>query len=124
MPDALTYPAVVPCPTCPWRRSSTVGGGEIPGFSLAKMQNLTCTVGAGDAFRPIMACHGSPEGGERPCVGYLARHGYSNLAVRWSAAEGRVDLPAIADACADLDLWPDFHTMLTAYEAANTPEAP
>lgn len=110
----------VPCPTCPWRRSSTVGGFDIPGFNLDKMRGLTCTVGDGsDAFRPIMACHYSPEGGEESCRGYLARHGWSNLSVRLAAIDGRIDLNAVEDACADLDLWPDFQTMLNAYEEAH-----
>lgn len=105
-----------PCKTCPWRKSSTVGGSDIPGFSLDLMRGLQNTVGEGDAFRPIMACHYSPCGEERACVGYLAQKGYSNLAVRIGAMQGRYDLPGIQDACRGLDLWPDFHAMLDAYE--------
>lgn len=82
------------------------------------MRNLARTVGDGDWFRPIFACHLSPEGQEFTCVGYVARHGWSNLAVRLQALEGQLNIIAIEDACADLDLWPDFHTMLTAYEHA------
>lgn len=107
-----------PCKTCPWRRSSTVGGFDIPGFDIDKMRGLRSTVGEGDAFRVIMACHYTPEGQEAACVGYLARHGWSNLAVRLAVFDGRVDLAAIEDACAELDLWPDFWTMLDAYEEA------
>lgn len=110
---------VIPCRTCPWRKSSTVGGSDIPQFSLDKMRNLTCTVGEGDAFRSIMACHHSADGEETPCVGYLAREGYSNLSVRIMAMQGRVDLHAIVDACDDLDLWPNFADMLAAYEEAS-----
>jgi hypothetical protein len=83
------------------------------------MANLATTVGEGDAFRPIMACHYSTFAKEDyPCVGYLAVEGWTNLAVRIGAIEGRFDMQAIADACEELDLWPDFHTMLTAYQEA------
>jgi hypothetical protein len=112
------YDRSLPCLSCPWRRSSTVGGADIPGFQLELMEGLANTVGADDAFRPIMACHYSEEGAEFPCVGYLAREGWSNLAVRVLSLQGRVDLPAIEDRCAGLDLWPDFHTMLAAYREA------
>jgi hypothetical protein len=95
-----------------------VGGAGIPGFDIDKMRTLRCTVGEGDAFRPVMACHYSPEGGESPCVGYLAVHGYSNLSVRMMAMRGEVDLPAVVDACELLDLWPSFDEMLDAYESA------
>lgn len=107
-----------PCPTCPWRRSSTVGGADIPGFDIAMMRGLSNTVGEGDAFRPIMACHGSACGAERACAGYVAVEGWSNLAIRVAAIQGRLDLAGIEEACEGLDLWPSFHEMLTAYEEA------
>lgn len=108
----------VPCVTCPWRKSSTVGGTDIPGFSLCKMQGLTNTVGHGDAFRVIMACHYSEEGEEEPCIGYVAQEGWSNLSIRMMVIRGDLDMAAIMDACADLELWSDFDTMLEAYEEA------
>ncbi len=106
-----------PCPTCPWRRTSTVGGADIPGFDLAKMQNLACTVGEGDAFRVVMACHYSPEGDEYPCIGYVAVEGWSNLAVRLGVIQGRIPEGAL-DAADRHDMWPSFAAMLAAYEAA------
>lgn len=109
----------VPCVSCPWRKSSTVGGFDIPGFNLAKMRGLSACVGDGDEFRTIMACHYSPCGEETACVGYLATEGYSNLAVRVGAVQGRYDLAAIWAACDELDLWPSFAEMLGAYEEAN-----
>lgn len=112
------YPST-PCPTCPWRRSSTVGGADIPRFDLDLMRGLVSTVGEGDALRPIMACHYSPCGAEYPCVGYVHVEGMTNLAVRIAAAQGRVDFPAVREACEGLDLWPDFRSMLAAYEAAD-----
>ena len=108
----------VPCPTCPWRKSSTVGGADIPGFAINLMRGLADTVGRGDDFRPIMACHGSACGAETHCVGYIAQEGYSNLAVRMAAIGGQVDLLSISEACDDLDLWPSFDEMLAAYEDA------
>lgn len=108
-----------PCRTCPWRRSSTVGGADIPGFNIEMMRGLASTVGEGDAIRPIMACHYSPCGGEEPCVGYLARHGWSNLAVRLMVMRERIDMAAIEAACAGFDLWPDFAAMLQAYEGVH-----
>lgn len=107
-----------PCPTCPWRRSSTVGGADIPRFDLDLMRRLANTVGEGDALRPIMACHYSPCGAETACAGYVAVEGHHNLSVRLMAAQGVIDLLAIEDACCDLDLWGSFHEMLAAYEKA------
>jgi hypothetical protein len=111
-----------PCATCPWRRSSTLGGYDIPGFGLDLMRGLSCTVSPRgrreDAFRVIMACHGSPEGGEDFCRGYLAREGWSNLSVRMHVFRGDLNLDAVDRACAGIDLWDNFYEMLDAYEEA------
>jgi len=107
-----------PCPTCPWRKSSTVGGADIPRFDIALMRRLTSTVGRGDAFRRIMACHGSACGGETPCIGYVHVEGYTNLGVRLMVMRGELDIEAIDRACAGLDLWDSFDEMLQAYEEA------
>ncbi len=108
-----------PCPTCPWRKSSTVGGADIPNFNIDLMRGLANTVGPGDDFRPIMACHYSPEAEEEVCRGYVAQEGYHNLAVRLRAIRGHLDIQAIIDACETLDLWDSFHEMLDAYEAVH-----
>jgi hypothetical protein len=97
-----------------------VGGFDIPGFDIEKMRNLRNTVGEGDAIRTIMACHYSSEGEERYCIGYVAQEGWTNIAVRIACAYGRLNINAIDEACADLDLWPDFHSMLAAYEEAQS----
>lgn len=110
---------MIPCPTCPWRKSSTVGGADIPGFSIKMMRDLAKTVGPGDNFRTVMACHGSACGGETPCAGYVAVEGWSNLTLRMMAMEGRIDIAGVVDACADLELWGSFHEMLAAYEEAH-----
>lgn len=116
--DTPRWPTV-PCSTCPWRKSNPPGGADIPGFDLDLMRGLSCTVGEGDGFRQVMACHYSGDGpGEtRPCAGYLAQHGYSNLNVRVMAMHGEVDIAGTIDACAGLDLWASFGEMLAAYEA-------
>jgi hypothetical protein len=80
------------------------------------MRNLRNTVGEGDDFRTIMACHYSPEGDETPCIGYVAVEGYSNLSVRMMVVDGKLDLRAIDEACKDLDLWGSFEEMFTVYE--------
>lgn len=107
-----------PCATCPWRKTSTVGGADIPHFDIDLMRGLSNTVGEGDAIRPIMACHGSACGAETACIGYVHVEGYSNIAVRLAAAQGSLDFRAIDAACAPLDLWESFDVMLAAYEAA------
>lgn len=112
----------VPCATCPWRKSSTVGGYDIPGFNICKMRGLRNTVGHDDAIRPMMACHYSPEGDERVCIGYVAREGWRNIAVRMQAITGKLDIGAVMDAAEGLDLWESFDEMLAAYEdAADSP---
>ncbi len=112
----MTPSPLAPCPCCPWRVDHA-GGSSIPSFSIDKARNLACTVGGSDAFRPIMACHLSPEGDEIPCRGYVAAVGWSNLAVRMAAIEGRIDIYGIIDAAEDIELHPTFDDMLDALEA-------
>ncbi|WP_222933300.1 DUF6283 family protein [Pseudomonas fragi] len=111
-----------PCPTCPWRRSSTVGGADIDGFSIEDMRRLANTVppkGSDEVgLRTIMACHHSKVGAEYGCAGYIAQHGWSNLNVRLLARLEDTDLSVVVDNCASIDLYPDFHEMLADYEAA------
>ncbi len=95
-----------------------MGGADIPNFDLALMERLSNTVGEGDAFRPIMACHHSKPDDEFPCAGYLAVEGESNINVRLLASRGEIDMRAVRSATASMDLWPDFHTMLNAYREA------
>ena len=97
-----------------------MGGYDIPGFGLELMRGLSNTVSRPgrreDAFRPIMACHGSPEGADQICRGYVYVEGWTNLSVRIMAMRGEIDMHAIEHACADIELWDDFHEMLDAYE--------
>lgn len=95
-----------------------MGGADIPGFNICLMRSLANTVGPGDAFRPIMACHYSEEGDDQVCIGYVAKEGWSNLSVRMMAMEGRLNIAAVLEAAQGLDLWSDFYAMLDAYEEA------
>lgn len=104
-----------PCASCPWRKSNPTDGSAIPLFDLGKMRNLRSTVGPDDAFRNVMACHGSPEARPTICRGYVAVEGMRNLNVRVMAVRG-LDIRAIERAGAKLDLWPSFDEMLAAFE--------
>lgn len=113
---------VVPCSTCPWRRTSTVGGADIDDFALDMMRDLAGCCGPGDDFRPIMACHSSgrtPGDPERPCIGYVYVEGHSNLNMRLYAIKHETDWQGIQEASSRLDLWGSFDEMLTAYEQAS-----
>lgn len=109
----------MPCETCPWRKSNPPGGKGIPSFDIEMMRRLRNTVGDGDAFRKIMACHYSPCGKEEACVGYVAVEGYTNLNVRLLAGKGVIPLHEIVEECQALDLWGSFEEMLRAYEEAH-----
>lgn len=111
-----------PCASCPWRKSSTVGGDDIPGFDIGLMRNLSDTVPPrgedSDGFRKVMACHGSGEDHQFACAGYLHRHGHQNIQVRFMAAKKEIDMQAVNEGCKGIDLYPDFYTMLDDYEQA------
>ncbi|MYM61609.1 hypothetical protein GTG28_20625 [Vibrio sp. OCN044] len=118
------YFAPKPCKHCPWKRSSKVGGGDIPNFSLSLMRNLASTAKGGavhdrDQFRKIFACHDSKEGSECACAGYVARDGLHNLNVRLLAIQNDVDLTSIIREAEKHELYDSFEEMLSDYEAAN-----
>jgi len=72
----------------------------IPRYNHEKACSLRDTVGEGDDFRPIMACHNSTEGDMIACKGYLAREGWSNLNVRLLLIKGNIPNPGkVAEAC-------------------------
>lgn len=102
---------VTPCASCPWRRGARPE--RIPNFSAQKLVcDLDQTRGDGDAFRPIMACHLSTDGDERPCIDYVnSTDGYANLAVRMMVVRGELNMAAVGAACADLDLVDDYDQM-------------
>jgi hypothetical protein len=91
--------SLLPCATCPWRVNK--GAETIPAYSQEKALALRNTVGDGDAFRTIMACHHSGEDDPISCRGYLAKVGHANLNVRVFAASNRLPWPGqVAQACA------------------------
>lgn len=95
-----------------------MGGSAIPNFEIEKARNLANTVGRGDEFRPIMACHGSADAEEYPCIGYLVVEGWTNLRVRMAVIEGRIPLSSIMERSKDIALHEDFEAMLGALELA------
>lgn len=104
---------LLPCPTCPWRVDQEVGA--IPHYQQGMADGLLNTVGPGDAFRPVMACHGSTNACLVACKGYLAREGWSNLNVRVLLIGGHIENPSeVLDACeaAGIALEPDYPTVL------------
>jgi len=87
----------------------------IPNYVHNKARNLLNTVGHGDDFRPIMACHGSPDDNMRGCNGYLAREGWSNINVRVLLIRRQIASPnMVLEACeeAGIELEPDYPTVL------------
>lgn len=109
-----------PCKTCPWRKSSKVGGESIPHFDMELMRALTNTVpprGSGnDGFFSVMACHSFKVQDSVPCKGYVASVGSLNINVRLMSAKGQLDFFAIVKESADIELYQDFYTMLDDYE--------
>lgn len=86
------------CAKCPWKVSTNPH--EIPGdYSVAKHLALQNTIAEPGALHfpkqlRLMACHESPAGEERVCVGWLDNqlHSGNNLALRLAAVRGHVDL--------------------------------
>ena len=102
-----------PCSTCPWRKNRDAT--TIPRYDHELACELLNTVGEEDAFRPIMACHGSPDNNMRACLGYLAMAGWSNLNVRLLLLRGEIaDSSEVAEACeaAGIELESDYQTVL------------
>lgn len=90
--------SLLPCATCPWRVDKDAT--TIPRYSHEKACGLLNTVGQGDDFRKIMACHHSTEAEPIACKGYLARVGWSNLNVRILLVKGEIASPdKVLEAC-------------------------
>jgi hypothetical protein len=108
---------LLPCKTCPWRVD--MDATTIPGYDHGKAKNLMNTVGEGDAFRPIMACHNSTDDNVYACKGYLAREGWSNINVRLLLAKRQIENPSeVEDACNlhGVELDPNYPTVLAKLE--------
>lgn len=112
----MTRPA--PCASCPWRRTAVAAG--IPRYDHQRAEGLAGTCGDEDDWRPIMACHGSDDGAETPCVGYLARYGWRNIACRMEVAHGRMPGSALDDPPAEWDLHETFDEMISKLRATRT----
>lgn len=81
------------CKACPWKKS-TKPERDIPGgYSEKKHRDLSCTLAEPGMLRsgPMMACHETPVGKERPCVGWVANQlgAGNNLGLRILALDGR-----------------------------------
>lgn len=85
----------VQCEKCPWRKSTDPQ--DIPnGYSEALHRDLKSTIaepGRLGSLGPMMACHESPPGQERPCVGWLANQlgPGNNLPLRLAVMAGKVN---------------------------------
>lgn len=88
------------CKACPWRKD--VDPHDIPnGYCETKHANLKSTIAPQDVMSQlsenrglrIMACHESPIGREKPCVGWLDNQlGVgNNIPLRIAASTGRID---------------------------------
>ena len=103
----------LPCGTCPWRIERDAS--TIPRYNHQKAVGLLATVGEGDDFRKIMACHNSTDDNMIACKGYLAREGWSNLYVRMLLAKGDIPHPdAVLYSCETygIELEQDYPTVL------------
>jgi len=84
------------CKACPWK--VTTDPHQIPnGYSREKHAALSCTIAKPGALAiggplRLMACHESPVGRERPCVGWLANQlgEGNNIALRLAVSTGRI----------------------------------
>lgn len=94
------------CAECPWRKDVDVGR-----FPPERFDALRNTVGAGDGFRPIFACHKSPDSAPQACAGYLLVEGDSNLNVRMGASRAGLQR---GDVTATGPLYESFNAMAEA----------
>lgn len=85
------------CKACPWR-VDVVPDRDIPnGYDEQKHCKLTDTISDGrldfaSSIR-VMACHETPIGKEKPCVGWLANQlgPGNNISLRLLALAGKID---------------------------------
>lgn len=99
------------CKHCPWKVATDPN--KIPnGYSAEKHADLSCTIAKPGELRlgalRMMACHETPVGKEKPCVGWLANQlgPGNNIGLRLAASSGRVD--------ADFELDGEQHLTLEA----------
>lgn len=78
----------LPCPSCPWRKSTPQGG--FPGGKVNAEELLT--MARGEPHLPAMQCHITPDG-ERAevCVGFALQIGFESVGLRIAHLVGRYD---------------------------------
>ncbi len=83
------------CAKCPWKVG--VNPYDIPaGYDVKKHKALKVTIAEPGSFRGTdraFACHETPSGAEKPCVGWLAHQlgPGNNLALRLNVMTGSLD---------------------------------
>lgn len=101
------------CKACPWRRD-VVAARDIPGgYDADKHRALSCTIAKPGEIRiagtlRMMACHETPVGAERPCVGWLAHQlgPGNNIALRYHVLRvdrALADFELVGEQCESLD---------------------
>jgi hypothetical protein len=90
------------CKKCPWRKG--VNPHDIPdGYCEVKHAALESTIAKGLNLGPtlhLMACHESPVGDERPCIGWLYHQlgEGNNIGLRlWAIKNLRESLDIVGD---------------------------
>lgn len=86
------------CATCPWRVDCEPERDIPNGYSRELHEELRDTIAEPGSFcQPtrIMACHYSPVGTEKPCVGWLAHQlgEGNNLGLRLAVLRGQIPVP-------------------------------
>lgn len=84
------------CSKCPWKKSTDPH--DIPnGYSEEQHAGLSCTIAEPGTCRlggvHMMACHETPPGKEKPCVGWLDHQlgPGNNIGLRLMAMSGRIE---------------------------------
>jgi hypothetical protein len=92
----MSKPPRKQCAKCPWRTSTNPR--DIPnGYREGLHRALTATIAEPGAFRStglrVMACHETPIGREKPCVGWLAHQlgPGNNIPLRLAIMSERID---------------------------------
>lgn len=95
-----------PCPECPWLADAEPGK-----FTTERYRSLASS--ARQELGCVFACHMSSDASPIACAGYLAVVGPVSLQVRLMAAQGLVDVSAVA-VPADVALYPSYRALAVA----------
>jgi hypothetical protein len=102
-----------PCASCPWRVDAHAD--TIPGFDLKLAERLTTTT-SDQLGAPMMACHGSKQGKDVICVGWLWRYGWDSIGVRLGLMDGRI-APEDLEPDPSIELHADFDEFIAKLRA-------